>query len=281
MVGNDSPTSSAPLMTTTALSPITSLIYLSVGTLLGVRLVKGIQSPTGKNVLITLGSVAITLHGIILYNHIFTPVGVNLGFFNALSLFSWLIVLLLIITAITKPVENLGIAILPLAGIAVVLELIFPSRDILREAEAVKLETHIVISILAYAVLSIAAVQAILLAIQNKQLHDRRHLGFVRALPPLETMETLLFQMIGVGFFLESLSLITGMLFLKNMFAQHVAHKTILSITAWFVFATLLWGRWRHGWRGKTAIRWTLFGFASLLLAYFGSKMVLELILGR
>lgn len=268
-------------MTTTALTPITSLIYLSVGTLLGVRLVRGIQSPTGKNVLITFGSVGITLHAIILYDHIFTHAGVNLGFFNALSLFSWLIVLLLVVTAVTKPVENLGIAILPLAAIAVVLELIFPSDDILREAEAVKLETHIVISILAYGVLSIAAVQAILLAIQNKQLHDRRHLGFVRALPPLETMETLLFQMIGVGFFLESLSLITGMLFLKNMFAQHVAHKTVLSITAWLVYAILLWGRWRHGWRGKTAIRWTLSGFASLLLAYFGSKMVLELILGR
>lgn len=268
-------------MTTTALSPITSLIYISVGTLLGVRLVKGIQSPTGKRVLLFFGGTAVVLHGVILYHNIFTPIGVNLGFFNALSLFSWLIVLLLLITVTAKPVENLGIAILPLAGIAVVLELIFPSDDILREAEAVKLEAHILISILAYGVLSIAAVQAILLAIQNKQLHDRRHLGFVRALPPLETMENLLFQMIGVGFFLQSISLITGMLFLKNMFAQHLAHKTILSITAWIVFAILLWGRWRYGWRGKTAIRWTLSGFASLLLAYFGSKLVLELILGR
>lgn len=269
-------------MTTTALSPIVSLIYISIGTLLGVRLFKGIQSPTGKRLMIGFGAVAITLHGIVLYHHVFTAGGgVNLGFFNALSLFSWLIVLILVVTSLSKPVENLGVAIFPLAAITVVLELIFPSKDILNEAEAVKLEAHILISIFAYSILSLAAVQAILLAIQNKQLHDRRLLGFVKALPPLETMETLLFQMIGLGFFLQSLSLITGMLFLKNMFAQHLAHKTILSITAWLVFAILLWGRWRYGWRGKTAIRWTLSGFASLLLAYFGSKLVLELILGR
>jgi ABC-type uncharacterized transport system permease subunit len=249
-------------MTTNALSPIVSLIYVSIGTVLGVRLFKGIQSTTGKWLMIGFGAVAITLHGIVLYHNIMTAGGgINMGFF--------------------KPVENLGIAIFPLAAVTVVLELIFPSKDILNEAEAIKLEAHILISIFAYSVLSLAAVQAILLAIQNKQLHDRRLLGFAKALPPLETMETLLFQMIGLGFFLQSLSLITGMLFLKNMFAQHLAHKTILSITAWLVFAILLWGRWRYGWRGKTAIRWTLSGFASLLLAYFGSKMVLELILGR
>ena len=268
-------------MTATVLSPIASLIYIAVGILLGVRLVKGIQSPTGKRLMVSLGSVGLILHAIVLYHNVFNPAGVNLGFFNALSLLSGIIVLLLVIAATSEPVENLGIAIFPLAGIAVVLEQIFPSHDILTEHEAIKLDVHILISILAYSVLSIAAVQAILLAIQNKQLHDRRILGFVRALPPLETMENLMFQMIGLGFVLMTLSLVTGILYLKDMFAQHLAHKTILSITAWLVYAILLWGRWRHGWRGKTAIRWTLGGFASLLLAYFGSKLVLELILKR
>ena len=247
----------------------------------GLDRLKGIQSPTGKRLMVSLGSVGLILHAIVLYHNVFNPAGVNLGFFNALSLLSGIIVLLLVIAATSEPVENLGIAIFPLAGIAVVLEQIFPSHDILTEHEAIKLDVHILISILAYSVLSIAAVQAILLAIQNKQLHDRRILGFVRALPPLETMENLMFQMIGLGFVLMTLSLVTGILYLKDMFAQHLAHKTILSITAWLVYAILLWGRWRHGWRGKTAIRWTLGGFASLLLAYFGSKLVLELILKR
>lgn len=268
-------------MTTTLLTPIATLIYLSVGAILAIRLIKGITSAAGKSVLLTLGMAAIILHAIVLYHYIFMPSGINLGFFNALSLLSWLIALLLLIVSISKPVENLGILILPLAGIALLLELFFSTDRVLAQAEAVKLETHILISILAYSILSIAAVQAILLAIQNKQLHDRRPFGFVRALPPLEIMETLLFQMIGLGFFFQSISLVTGFLFLEDMFAQHLAHKTVLSITAWIVFATLLWGRWRYGWRGRTAIRWTLGGFAALLLAYFGSKLVLEVLLKR
>jgi ABC-type uncharacterized transport system permease subunit len=87
--------------------------------------------------------------------------------------------------------------------------------------------------------------------------------------------------MIATGFVLLSLALVTGALFLEDIFAQHLVHKTILSIVAWVVFAILLWGRWRFGWRGRTAIRWTIGGFVFLMLAYFGSKFVLELVIGR
>jgi ABC-type uncharacterized transport system permease subunit len=90
-----------------------------------------------------------------------------------------------------------------------------------------------------------------------------------------------MFQMIRIGFVLLSLALFTGVLFLEDIFAQHLVHKTVLSIVAWLVFATLLWGRWRFGWRGQVAIRWTVGGFVFLMLAYFGSKLVLELILNR
>lgn len=140
---------------------------------------------------------------------------------------------------------------------------------------------HIVISIVAYSLLSIAAIQSVLLAIQNKYLRNKHPGGFIRALPPLETMESLLFQMISVGFVLQSFSLLTGLISLEDMFEQHLVHKTVLSLVSWAVFAILLWGRWRFGWRGRTAIRWTLSGFTILLVAYFGSKMVLEIILGR
>ena len=75
--------------------------------------------------------------------------------------------------------------------------------------------------------------------------------------------------------------MVSGIMYLKDMFAQHLAHKTILSIAAWLVFAILLVGRWRFGWRGRTAIRWTMSGFVTLLLAYLGSKWVLEILLGR
>jgi len=98
-------------------------------------------------------------------------------------------------------------------------------------------------------------------------------------MPPLQTMETLLFEMIAVGFALLSAALLAGMVYLDNIFAQHLVHKTVLSILSWVVFAVLLWGRFKFGWRGKFAIRWVVGGFATLMLAYFGSKLVLEVLL--
>jgi ABC-type uncharacterized transport system permease subunit len=134
---------------------------------------------------------------------------------------------------------------------------------------------------LAYSLLTLASAQALLLAVQDNHLRRHHPGGFIRALPPLQTMESLLFEMISLGFVLLSVALGTGFAYLDDMFAQHLVHKTVLSIVAWIAFAVLLWGRYRFGWRGRTAIRWTLIGFAVLMLAYFGSKAVLELILER
>lgn len=254
--------------------------YLAAALLLALRLT-GKASPTfcTKSRILLLGLGAVLLHGILLYQQLLTPDGINFGFFNALSLLTWLIALLLALAAFQRPVENLGIAVFPLAAIAAVLAVAFPTSHVLRPQREM-LDIHIIISITAYSILSLAAVQAILIAIQDKHLREKHPGGFIRALPPLQTMESLLFQMIGIGFLMQSLSLATGFIYLDDMFAQHLAHKTFFSIIAWLVFAILLWGRWKFGWRGKTAIRWTLGGFVSLLLAYLGSKLVLELLLG-
>jgi ABC-type uncharacterized transport system permease subunit len=100
-------------------------------------------------------------------------------------------------------------------------------------------------------------------------------------LPPLQTMEKLLFEIIGFGLLLLTLSIASGFFFLENMFAQHLAHKTFFSLIAWAIFATLLTGRIKYGWRGITATKWTISGFIALMLAYFGTKFVLELVLQR
>jgi ABC-type uncharacterized transport system permease subunit len=120
-----------------------------------------------------------------------------------------------------------------------------------------------------------------LMTLNRYRLRHRQPGGFLRGIPPLTTMEALLFQMIGAGFVLLTITLVSGLFFLEDFFAQHLVHKVTLSFVAWGVFGVLLWGRWRFGWRGRTAIRWTLSGFAFLVLAYFGSKLVLELILQR
>jgi len=268
-------------MSNTILGAIAVILYFAAGWALALRLSKQVTQDSNRNIPVTLGLIATGFHAIVLYQGLITLEGINFGFFNAVSLLSWLIALFLVIASYTKPIENLGIAIFPLAGLAIILEWAFPSEHFLSPQDVTILEAHILISIIAYSFLSIAALQAILLAIQEKHLHNKHPGGFIRALPPLQTMESLMFQMIGLGFILQSFSLISGFIFLENMFAQHLVHKTVLSIVAWTIFAILLWGRWRFGWRGKTAIRWTLGGFASLLLAYLGSKMVLEIVLGR
>ena len=261
-------------------------IYALTGYLLGRRLFHDRTKPfeeggLTKTRIITIGLIAVLLHAVTLYNNLFIPEGLNLGFFNAMSLIAWLMAFLLLMAAFTNPVESLGVFLLPMTGIAVSLELIFPGQHTLMVSQAMELKLHILMSILAYSLFGLAAFHALLLAVQDNHLRNKRPGGFIRALPPLQTMETLLFQMIGFGLALLTLSLVTGSLYLENMFEQRLAHKTILSIIAWVVFATLLWGRWKFGWRGKKAIRWTLSGFVVLMLAYMGSKWVAEIILGR
>jgi ABC-type uncharacterized transport system permease subunit len=210
---------------------------------------------------------------------IMSPLGINIGFYTALSLITAFITLFTLVSALRHPIEILGIVVLPVAALTMAVDLSTTSVHLLPPGSPGGLIFHVVTSVIAYSILGLAALHAILLSIQNSFLHKHQPGGLIRLLPPLTTMETLLFDTIIIGFACLSLSLLSGMVFLEDMFAQHLAHKTILSILAWLVFAVLLIGRWKLGWRGRTAIRWTLGGFISLMLAYFGSKFVLEVIL--
>ena len=257
------------------------VLYLTASTLLAVRLSQGsIARCCQRSHIIMIGLAASVIHGGMLYPDLVTVSGLDLGFFNAVSLIALTTALLLILASLFEPVENLGIPVFPVAALSIALVLLYPEEHLVAGAASFwQLDFHILTSLLAYSILALAAMQAVLLAIQDHHLHNRQPGGFIRALPPLQTMENLLFQMIAVGFALLTLALVTGFLFLEDIFAQHLVHKTVLSIAAWVVFAVLLWGRWRFGWRGRVAIRWTIGGFIFLMLAYFGSKFVLELIL--
>jgi ABC-type uncharacterized transport system permease subunit len=109
----------------------------------------------------------------------------------------------------------------------------------------------------------------------------RRLADLPSALPPLDALEKVMFRLIGTGFIFLTLALVTGFVFVTNLFEQHLIHKTVLSLVAWVIFGTLLVGRIRYGWRGRFAVLLTLSGFGFLVLAYFGSKFVLETLLGR
>ncbi len=258
------------------------ILYIASATLLLRRLASGIEATRQSKLLaLILGLVGAISHIVSLGQTMITAEGLNLTFFHVLSLTSWLAAMLVLLSALKQPLENLGIAVLPFAALTLLVQTVSSTNGAHVEILEMGLKVHVLISIFSYSLLTIATLQALLLAIQNRHLRNRHPGGFIRALPPLETMEHLLFRMIGLGYILLSLSLVSGVTYIEDIFAQHLVHKTVLSFAAWVVFATLLWGRWRFGWRGRIAVRWTLSGFIVLMLAYFGSKLVLEFIVLR
>jgi ABC-type uncharacterized transport system permease subunit len=219
-------------------------------------------------------------HGFLLYGAVLGHQRLDLNLSNTLSLIGWLLGAAALIALTARPLRGLAAPLLPIAGLCALVTGL-GREDVLR-THGWLIDVHIVLALVASAVLTVAAVLA--------SAHGRA--GSTPAHTPARwnhraccrrsrTMERILFGLIGVGFGVLSLALFSGLIFVEDLFSQHLAHKTILSIAAWLVFALLLVGRWRFGWRGRTAVNWTLGGFGILALAYFGSRIVLELVLGR
>ncbi len=233
-----------------------------------------------RGLMLIFWCIACALHAIHLYPQTFTAHGLNLTFYNAISIVLFIISTLILILSFTKNREFLGLFILPIVIAGITLTILKP--EIAASGSNLRgLQLHIVASLFAFSVLTISALQSILLFTQDQHLRKHDLSGITRALPPLHDTEKFLFQTITVGFLLLTVALVSGFIFLENMFEQHLAHKTILSMLAWLLFALLLWGKWQFGWRGRKAMNWTLGGFGFLILAYLGSKFVQELILHR
>ncbi len=206
--------------------------------------------------------------------------GVDLRFFAALSLVALGMALLSTVVAWTRRFDALGGVVYPLAAAFAAAYAWQGSGP--ADTLDWRLRLHALLALLAYATLAVAALLAVMLWLQEAALR-RRELDapLLRWLPPLTELEGLLFRSIGAGFVLLSAALLTGALFVDDLLAQHLVHKTVLSVLSWAVFGALLYGRLRHGWRGRRAVRLTLGAMALLLLAFFGSKFVLELVLQR
>ncbi|WP_058835100.1 cytochrome C assembly family protein [Luteimonas abyssi] len=205
--------------------------------------------------------------------------GADLHFFAALSLVGLGMSLLTLLFGIRGRMAALGVLVFPLAAVS----LLAYAGTGHRSAEGLdwRLQLHAWFALLAYATLAIAALLAVLLWMQERALRRREYHRWLRALPPLTELEALVFRSIAVGFVLLTATLLTGVLFVHDFFAQHLIHKSVLSVLSWLVFGALLFGRWRYGWRGTSAVGWTLTAMALLVLAFFGSKFVLELVLQR
>jgi ABC-type uncharacterized transport system permease subunit len=223
---------------------------------------------------------ALIFHGADIFFTMRAAGGWDISLFSTMTIAAWIMAFIAYLLGLKGNAAHPGILIYPLVALTLILKSSVPSTPI-EGLSSPALEWHILLSLTAYSLFTLAAIQAVVLAIQEQQIRQRQLAGIMRQMPPLQSMETSLFQLIIGGFILLTIGLITGFIFLEDIFAQHLVHKTVLSLIAWCVFATLIWGRWQYGWRGKTAIKWTLVGFLFLVLAYFGSKFVFEFILSQ
>ena len=231
-----------------------------------------------------------TLLGALLLAHAFAVMSpvlqgpiVSLGVGRALSIVVWIMLVIYWTCGFFYRVEGLQLFMMPLAMATLAFALAFPGEHVMHDLRNPAFALHVLVSIVAYSLFAIGALLAVLMLFMEKALHQKRGLALVRQLPPLLSLEKMMFQVIGVGFLLLSVSLLTGVVFSEEVFGKPAAltHKTVFGVLSWGLFGALLVGRKLKGWRGKLAIRWTLAGFAALLLAYIGSKMVLELVLHR
>jgi ABC-type uncharacterized transport system permease subunit len=261
---------------------LTTSIFIFVGYCLSAFLIYkhlGTQ-PSSRWLDLSPSLVAVALQAIQLNQLIYPGTGfINLGFFISLSLISWLVCIQILISSLYRPLHSLGIIMFPLSGLASLASVVTPEAEPIPGITSQLIQGHIMIAVIAYSLIMLSALQAITLAVQEHAIRSHHPGGLVRFLPPLHDMETLLFQMLGFGFIFLTTALVSGFFFVEDLFAQHLVHKTILSIISWIILAVLLFGRYKFGWRGKTAVRWTLASFVFIMLAYFGSKLVLEFII--
>jgi len=221
-----------------------------------------------------VGLLAHLLHHALIWRNTGAP---DLHFAAAISLVALSTALLTTFYASIGRAGALGVVVFPLAAMALAGYALLPGNGI-RPTLGWRLELHAAVALLAYATLTLAALLALMLWIQERALRRHAFHRGLRLLPPMAELETLMFQTIGAGFVLLSMVLLTGVLFIDDFFRQRLTHKTVLSVLSWLTFGALLLGRWRHGWRGSTAVRWTLAAMALLMLAFFGSKFVYEIL---
>jgi ABC-type uncharacterized transport system permease subunit len=226
---------------------------------------------------------ALLIHAITLRMDIFDDSTLRFGFAIALSGMLWLAIVFYWIESFYARMEGLQVLGLPVAAVCVILPALVPEQHVLVNAGSAAFRVHIVVAMLAYSLFTLAALHALLMTAVEKRLHSGRLSPLLAGLPPLLTMEALLFRLIHVAFVLLTVTLISGILFSEDLFGRALRfdHKTVFAIASWLIFAALLIGRHLRGWRGRLALNWTLTGFAAPLLAYVGTRFVLEILLGR
>lgn len=249
------------------LAVVSTFLYLYATFVQGMRL-KGRWS-NNRFIFLALGYLAIAAHADLLHHWIDVGGGQDLSLFNLFSLIAWLVAVLVLLATWAKPIESLAVFVFPLAAISIILATSFPNKAVIDTAADPKQLFHILLATITFGVLCLAGLQAVLLAILQRQLHHKQLSGFFQKLPPLETLETLLFQLICLGFALLTFLIITSIYFFHQDLLQQNLQKTVLAAVAWAIFAILLLGRYFLGWRGRKAVYYTLSGVMLLMVLYY------------
>lgn len=237
------------------------------------------QDGPNKKLGLSLASVGVVAHIAYLTNAIMVAPGQDMSVTNVLSLVSWIITVSMLLFARAIPNLILLPVVFSFASFSVLVSKVIPVSYIMHIELQPGLVIHISLSLFAYCTLVIAFLYALQMSYITYRLKEKGAALLHSSLPPLMLVEGILFKLLLAGTTLLTVSLLSGFLFLDDMFSKAYAHKTVLSIAALVVFVTLLAGQKIKGWRGKQVIVLTIVGVILLSLAYFGSKLVRELIL--
>ncbi len=264
-------------MGTPILAASTLLLY-SLGTILQLLILNGRLYDPQRMTLI-IGLLGLATHIGLTIDLVTIDNAVNMSFLALSVLVSALAIALILGLSLIRPVQNLLLGAYPFAMLSVVANLLFYVDPTVIGHDMFGVLAHVTLAITAYSLFSLAAMQALLLYLQHHQLKAHRNSALVRGLPPLQTMESLLFGLIKAGVIILTLAIVTGTLFMEDLLGQNLLHKTFFTLFAWLVFTALLVGRQIKGWRAAVASRWTLLGCLMLTIGYFGSRIVIEWLL--
>lgn len=260
---------------------IISLLAYGLATGLIVKYIRSATEQAQATHLLTKASaialLALACHLVAVYQHCQSDGNLNVSLSSMLILVSAILAITYGLASAFLPIRRLGVLVYPFIILCLVAALLWQSEDSIAVAST-QLSIHILLSLSAYALLSIATIQALLYVYQERQLKHNTKTAMLMALPPLQTMEALLFKMLGIGFVLLSLTLLSGVVFSQQLFghAFEFKHHTVLALLGWMVFGILLFKRVKYGLRGEQAVAWTVAGFICIQLGYFGTKFVAE-----
>ncbi|MCQ9373865.1 cytochrome c biogenesis protein CcsA [Methyloversatilis sp. XJ19-13] len=226
---------------------------------------------------------ALVVHGVVLSHQLFPDGQMRFGAADALAVMTWLALVFYWVESLSSRLDGLHTLALPVAAVCAAIPVIWPDRHAIGNADNLLFRTHFVMAMTAYSLFTLAALHAMLMSAVERSLHKGRLTRLLDNMPPLLVMEGLLFRLITVAFVLLSATLVSGIVFSEQVFGKPLTfnHKTFFAILSWVLFGILLAGRHFRGWRGRLALRWTLGGFFVLLLAYIGTRFVVEVVLGR